>query len=720
MGESDEFDRFEVDVFATMKKKGRKEIWDRQMNEYQKARFESEKGKEFQKILDKKAVTVITPQEAVLIRKSLGHRILGSRFVNTLDASPEHDGGIKTKSRWCVLGDQDPDLLHLAAGNETSSPTISMGGRNVTLQLGASKKFGLWIGDVDGAFLNSDLLSVSAPDRIAKGGLYCELPRGGIPGVPGGSLVRLDRSVYGLGDAPMLWWKKVQRTMLEGGWLPSALDPCLFRLYGETGELVGLACWHVDDVLCVGAVGDKVFEAAVKSLRKALPFRKWCQDQGEFCGLEIERDPGTGKIYVGQEKASLALKPMPKTNAGPEEALNLMEVGNLRSCNGSVGWIAAQSRPDLCVQTSLAQQGVPNATGRHHSLAQQSVRRARQFADLRLCFQPIELSDLGVCVHSDAAFDRDDAGKPQYGFILGFCQKHLNNNKRSLWSPGMWKSSRVKRACSSTLAAEGQAALDGARHTEWLTSLLCESLYWDFDLEEREDFVQLHTVAAITDCKSLYDHCTKMGGAATLADKSGALDVVTLRETLARIGLPLRWAPTQVQLADGLTKSDADAIDYLRATLREGVYELADEEATMSRRAQEKQRRVVRGEERKLRASQPSTGSQGGPRDYWLPPDSKHYLGKVIRNALVSQEPVKIRIHQVPRSEVLNWDDVAGFPKHQLSPHRLTVMRQVLSDVDGKRKLGPLVLRWDRWGDSPKVEENKWVGATVILTDPGE
>ena len=96
----------------------------------------------------------------------------------------------------------------------------------------------------------------------------------------------------------------------------------------------------------------------------------------------------------------------------------------------------------------------------------------------------------------------------------------------------------------------------------------------------------------VVDCKSLYDHVIREGAAGTLADKTGALDVVVLKQHLQRLGLPCRWAPTTAQLADCLTKSDADAMDHLRATMRSGRYQLSDEDATMKARAEEKERRL--------------------------------------------------------------------------------------------------------------------------------
>ena len=57
-------------------------------------RFWECKRKEFLKILERQAVTVIPPSESPKIRKERGHRVLGSRFVHTA----EDHGGVHLNS----------------------------------------------------------------------------------------------------------------------------------------------------------------------------------------------------------------------------------------------------------------------------------------------------------------------------------------------------------------------------------------------------------------------------------------------------------------------------------------------------------------------------------------------------------------------------------------------------------------------------------------------
>jgi hypothetical protein len=58
------------------------------------------------------------------------------------------------KSRLCIRGDQDPDLLNL----DRFSPTINTMNMNAVLQIAANKKMRAAIGDLKNAFCQSDPL----------------------------------------------------------------------------------------------------------------------------------------------------------------------------------------------------------------------------------------------------------------------------------------------------------------------------------------------------------------------------------------------------------------------------------------------------------------------------------------------------------------------------------------------------------------------------------
>eukprot|EP00974_Lingulodinium_polyedra_P097951 9494974-Lingulodinium_polyedra.AAC.1 len=59
--------------------------------------------------------------------------------------------------------------------------------------------------------------------------------------------------------------------------------------------------------------------------------------------------------------------------------------------------------------------------------------------------------------------------------------------------------------------------------------------------------------------------------------------MIIVRESLHRLSCTLRWAPTNYQLADVLTKDAAEPADLIRATVRSGEYQLSDEGQVLAR-----------------------------------------------------------------------------------------------------------------------------------------
>lgn len=420
---------FAKDAFLTMGKRGKKEISDKEVKEFLPERFEECKVKEWQKLMAHGALTLLSPSESTRIRQVLPHRIIGSRYVNTVEDDADEADGVKCKSRFCLLGHQDPDVFDLAREHLTASPTVSTAGRTTCLQLLASFRWRAQLGDVESAFLTTKKLAERAPRRERAGGLFCELPRSGVPGIEKGLLCRVDKLVYGLGDAPLGFQTGSAECMEECGFVAAALDPCLFFLF-ENQRLIGIACWHVDDLLIEGDEGNRTFNRALAQIRARWTFRKWKIGSGKFCGTEIEQDPRTFEIRQTQQEFIAGMKQPLCAKVQEQTLLAPGEIAELRSSNGSGNWLASQTRPDLSCQTSLAQQGLPAPVGRHARLASQVVRRAKQFPEIGLVFRSIRPDKLRVCGHSDAAFDRDSTGRSQSGFVLGFCEDHLVDGKQ--------------------------------------------------------------------------------------------------------------------------------------------------------------------------------------------------------------------------------------------------------------------------------------------------
>ena len=115
--------------------------------------------------------------------------------------------------------------------------------------------------------------------------------------------------------------------------------------------------------------------------------------------------------------------------------LDAKEISVLRGINGSLNWLATQSRPDVAAQTSLSQQSFPNPTVHNLLEANNIIRRAKQFCDLQISFQPIPVKELRLCCHSDAAFANVGV-HTQAGYIIGFSTASLDKGVEIHMDPG--------------------------------------------------------------------------------------------------------------------------------------------------------------------------------------------------------------------------------------------------------------------------------------------
>ena len=198
------------------------------------------------------------PEELVGLDKN---DVLTFRMIRT-DKNEATRGGksyqehpLKAKSRGVLPGYRDKQLL--SGLLNTDAPTLTAEATATILQMTATKSdWRLEQGDVDSAFLNGRYLDA---DRK----VYFRAPKGGFPAVPElgwgyipeGTILKAKKGVYGLNDAPLLWYLEHRDTILslEGAEI-SKLCPALFLFRDPTTKkLLGMIGIHVDDDLILGS-----------------------------------------------------------------------------------------------------------------------------------------------------------------------------------------------------------------------------------------------------------------------------------------------------------------------------------------------------------------------------------------------------------------------------------------------------------------------------------
>ena len=67
-----------------------------------------------------------------------------------------------------------------------------------------------------------------------------------------GEVWRAKIPIYGFDDAPLFHYKNLDQTMTESGMTRHKLEPCLWCMHSDKGQLIGMLKAHVDDLEATG------------------------------------------------------------------------------------------------------------------------------------------------------------------------------------------------------------------------------------------------------------------------------------------------------------------------------------------------------------------------------------------------------------------------------------------------------------------------------------
>ena len=140
----------------------------------------------------------------------------------------------------------------------------------------------------------------------------------------------------------------------------------------------------------------------------------------------------------------------------------------------------------------------------------------------------------------------------------------------------------MRRIVGSTLAAETRSLLNGLGHAEWIAAHFAEARFPKFDVAQRSIFLRNFRLQCVVDAKSLW--------------KTNVVVLIWsfFDNACSVLVPPIRWAPTNRQLADALTKDLAGPVGLLRSCMRSGEYQLSPEHIILERAAAERSRRKQR------------------------------------------------------------------------------------------------------------------------------
>ena len=506
------------------------------------------------------------------------------------------------KSRFCVRGDQDPDIYDL----EKYAPTVTTQNLQVVLQLASSLQLSGSCGDLKAAFTQSN------PLKRPKSALFIRQPKHGLPGLDPEQIIEIVAGVYGLLDGP-IHWRQTLKEYVTGTlqYKQSRLDPCIFKLHLPDGSLEGIIIIEIDDLL---NFGKGVHAAKLAELQRRFKFGKFKELQAmpegtTFNGRRIRQLPDyTIAVdmtkYVIERLAPMTLEKGRRSQ--PEAPASEDEKSRFRGAVGSLAWAAKEGRPDAAAGASILASKAANLQVKDLLELNKVIQKVKETPELTLRYFPIPPSELCWGVITDASFTNHGDGGSQGALgILAF-HRDLLSGHRATCSLIWWKSGKLRRKVNSTLAAETQSLNKGLGDLLWSKAIWRDLLDVRFSIEEfRADVqkeaemvlqkadadAQLKESLTIVDAKSLYDNLRKDGSLAQ--DKYTALDVAIARERIDGLQAHVRWVEHHAMIVDCLTKINGNPAALFKL-LTEGSYAVVAEEESLEFRSSERATGSVR------------------------------------------------------------------------------------------------------------------------------
>jgi hypothetical protein len=315
----------------------------------------------------------------------------------TLRRKRHPDGTVKSlKARWCVRGDLQEPVA------DTFAPVVLWSTIRLVLYFALFFDLKTRCIDFSNAFVQADL----------HDDIFVHLPRGFHSNTTDNVCLKLQKSLYGISQAPKLWFEHLKAKLLKRGFTQSRLDPCLF--YSTHVLLVVF----VDDIILAGK-DPTAFDLLIADLQADSELT----DEGElttFLGIQVTRSapeltprtftltqPGlTTRIITALGLLDGNPKWTPTTQAAlgsdPDGPPFLPADWDYRSVIGMLLYLSNNSRPDIAFAVHQCAR-FSHAPKQSHALAVKSIGRYLLRTPTEgLILQPS--GDLAIDCYVDADF----------------------------------------------------------------------------------------------------------------------------------------------------------------------------------------------------------------------------------------------------------------------------------------------------------------------------
>ena len=377
------------------------------------------------------------------------------------------------------------------------------------------------------------------------------------------------------------------------------MEPCLYVKH-ESGSLVGLALVEVDDLILSFHPSER--DWFVKEAQERFKFGKWKIRETEFAGRRV-RQMSDGRILVDQEKyISENIAPMKLDSNNRSDKTRKLDKGEIhlyRSMCAQIQWVARESRPEVAGSASMLNSALPDPTVEHALVGIKVCKFLRSIASQVITILPLDLHSLNFVAVSDAGGPGTAKNDGSQGaWLVMAADASIRQNKRARVSILSWRSTRLKRAVSSTVAAETLSLSAALAEAQWLQVLFRDAVFQDVSVPNWQvtsgpftavlssgcHLAEASDTVSVVDAKSVFDTLSK-NTSGSEADRRNAIELAIIRDTMSTLGSQARWVPHGRMPADAMTKIDpARGNLALSEMLRRGSPCLMDEEGHLSER----------------------------------------------------------------------------------------------------------------------------------------
>jgi hypothetical protein len=278
-----------------------------------------------------------------------GANVLPSTWVLRIKRFP--DGRLrKFKARFCARGDRQIEGVDYF---DKWAPVVSWSTVRMLLCMSINQGWDTRQVDFSNAFVQATLkedVYISLPDHFETDEGY---QRGEV-------LLKLDKSLYGLVQSPLMWYSHLTKAFEAKGFTKSDHDPCM--MFGR-GMIVLI---YVDDCLFFGPDGAKI-DAFVNELEKGkggmpgMALTREDDDVYHFLGVSVDSNQKSGKVLltqrglidkvlrtVGLDASSRKKTPASSTPLGTDaDGDPFTESWQYSSVVGMLLYVSSNSRPDI-------------------------------------------------------------------------------------------------------------------------------------------------------------------------------------------------------------------------------------------------------------------------------------------------------------------------------------------------------------------------------------